>query len=50
MRSAALLDIFALTDEPAVVDDRVNLNAQQPVVMQSLLSGAIQAPDGTLGL
>ena len=43
-----LLDIFSLVDEPAVVDDRANLAAPESTTMQSLLSGAAQAPDGTL--
>jgi len=42
-----LLDIFSLTDEPLLTDDRVNLNAPQSIIMQSLLSGAAQNADGT---
>jgi hypothetical protein len=43
----ALLDLFSVADEPTLVDDRVNLNSQQPLIMQSLLSGAGQNSDGT---
>jgi hypothetical protein len=42
-----LLDIFSLTDEPLLTDDRVNLNAPQSLIMQSLLSGSAQNADGT---
>jgi len=47
---AALLDLFSLSDEPPVTAGRVNLNTNQPLVLQSLLNGTGQAHDGTLPL
>ena len=38
---AALLDVFSIADEPAVVAGRVNLNTRQVPVLQSVLAGAI---------
>ena len=38
---AGLLDVFSITDEPAMVAGRVNLNAQQTPVLQSILAGTI---------
>jgi hypothetical protein len=38
---AGLLDVFSITDEPAMVAGRVNLNTGQAPVLQSILAGAI---------
>jgi len=38
---AALLDLFSITDEPAMTAGRVNLNTQQAPVLQSILAGTI---------
>src|SRR2546423_354513 len=38
---AGLLDVFSITDEPAMTAGRVNLNTQQAPVLQSILAGAI---------
>ena len=44
----ALLEFFSVTDEPTVGAGRVNLNTRQPLVLQSLLSGAtLDALDGS---
>jgi hypothetical protein len=37
---AGLLDVFSITDEPAMVAGRVNLNTRQAPVLQSILAGA----------
>lgn len=42
---AALLDLFALCDEPKIIAGRVNLNSQQSAVPRSLLSGAQSIAD-----
>lgn len=38
---AGLLDVFSINDEPDLVAGHVNLNTQQPPVLQSILAGAI---------
>ena len=38
---AGLLDVFSITDEPAMTAGRVNLNTQQAPVLQSILAGTI---------
>ncbi len=44
---AALLDLFAVSDEPTVSQGRVNLNGTAASLQQSLLSGVAQSYDGT---
>jgi hypothetical protein len=43
----ALLDLFCISDQPAITAGRVNLNTQQPLVQQALFSKASWEPDGT---
>jgi hypothetical protein len=43
----ALLDLFSVSDEPAVVAGRIALNSPQVTMQQALLSGVAQAADGT---
>ena len=38
---AGLLDVFSITDEPAMTAGRVNLNTQQAPILQSILAGTI---------
>lgn len=44
---AALLDLFATSDQPLIVADRVNLNTRSAAVRESLFRGTAQEPDGT---
>lgn len=44
---AALLDMFSVRDEPAVVAGRINLNTPKELVLRSLLSGAEGITDAT---
>ncbi len=46
----ALLDLFSVSDEPAVSAARVTLATRQKPVLQALLSGMSQEYDGTLPL
>lgn len=43
----ALLDLFSVTDEPAVTAGRINLNTRQRAIRQTLFSQASQEPDGS---
>lgn len=46
----ALLDLFSVTEEPAVTAGRVNLNTAPPPVLASLLYGANQTANDTVTL
>jgi hypothetical protein len=46
----ALLDLFAVSDEPTVVAGRIDLNSAQSAMQQALLNGVGQSYDGTSSL
>jgi hypothetical protein len=43
----ALLDLFSLNEQPAVVAGKVNLNSARPEVLQAIISSVERAPAGT---